>query len=78
MANFIMRTFLFILIIYLVLIEIPQPARSQEREGDEGRGGGGEENPRSKKASLVKKLMKKKPKDGNIRLVDGTNEHEGR
>lgn len=65
-----MKSYICVLAVCLVVSEIVQPAWSVE----------GERKPREergKKAHLVRKLMKRRPKEGNIRLVDGTNEHEG-
>lgn len=50
--------------------------RRVQRDGDDGRRQRREN--RHRKASLVRKLMKLKPKEGSIKLVDGANEHEGR
>lgn len=71
------RHFVYTFAVYLVLNEIAQPAWSQDNSNITTTTRHRRED-RVKKASLVRKLMRKKPKDGNIRLMDGSHEHEGK
>lgn len=79
------RNVVYTLTVYLVLIEIAQPAWSELRNASSSSSPTTaaattrkRREDRGRKANLVRKLMRKKPKDGNIRLMEGTNEHEGR
>lgn len=75
MASFSVLLVVIVILNFLIFPEFSSTAKVSKATGNEI---GKVKESRDKKASLVRKLMKLKPSEGNLRLVDGTNEHEGR